>query len=71
MDTAAWNLALVLLFVLVGGYFAAAEIALVSLRDSQVRRLAERSRRGKRVAQLREDERAAREYLARHREERT
>ena len=55
MDTAAWNLALVLLFVLVGGYFAAAEIALVSLRDSQVRRLAERSRRGKRVAQLRED----------------
>src|SRR5690606_31415845 len=35
--------------------FAAAEIALVSLRDSQVRRLAERSRRGKRVAQLRED----------------
>ncbi|MER6988547.1 hemolysin family protein [Saccharopolyspora hirsuta] len=55
MDGIVWNLALVLLFVLVGGYFAAAEIALVSLRDSQVRRLAEHDKRGARVAKLRAD----------------
>ncbi|MEV0700332.1 hemolysin family protein [Saccharopolyspora sp. NPDC050389] len=55
MDGVVWNLALVLLFVLFGGYFAAAEIALVSLRESQVRKLAERDRRGVRVAKLRAD----------------
>ncbi|GAA0520478.1 hemolysin family protein [Saccharopolyspora thermophila] len=55
MDGVAWNLALVLLFVLLGGYFAAAEIALVSLRESQVRKLADRDRRGARVARLRAD----------------
>ncbi|TDD51139.1 hemolysin family protein [Saccharopolyspora elongata] len=55
MDGVVWNLALVLLFVLFGGYFAAAEIALVSLRESQVRKLAERDRRGARVAKLRAD----------------
>ncbi|WP_214367663.1 hemolysin family protein [Pseudonocardia sp. H11422] len=49
------NAFLVLLFVLVGGYFAASEIALVSLRDAQVRRLAERGKRGRAVARLRED----------------
>lgn len=55
MDGVAWNIALVLLFVLLGGYFAAAEIALVSLRESQVRKLAEHDRRGARVAKLRAD----------------
>ncbi|PKW19369.1 hemolysin family protein [Saccharopolyspora spinosa] len=55
MDGVAWNIALVLVFVLLGGYFAAAEIALVSLRESQVRKLAERDRRGARVAKLRAD----------------
>lgn len=55
MDGLAWNLALVLVFVLVGGFFAAAEIALVSLRQSQVHRLAERGRGGARVARLRSD----------------
>jgi putative hemolysin len=49
------NSALVLLFVLIGAFFAAAEIALVSLRESQVRKLAERGRRGARVAKLSED----------------
>jgi putative hemolysin len=49
------NAALVLVFVLVGAFFAAAEIALVSLRESQVRKLAERGRRGARVARLAED----------------
>ena len=46
---------LVLLFVLIGGYFSASEFALVSLREGQVRRLTERGRRGKAVARLRED----------------
>jgi putative hemolysin len=49
------SLGLVLLFVLVGGVFAAAEISLVSLRDSQVRGLAERGRRGRAVADLNQD----------------
>jgi putative hemolysin len=55
VDGVPLSLALVLLFVLVGGYFAASELALVSLRDSQVERMAAASRRGKRVARLRED----------------
>ena len=36
------NIGLVVVFVLIGGLFAAAEIALVSLRDSQARALASR-----------------------------
>src|ERR1700712_2460753 len=43
---------LVLVFVLLGGCFAAAEIALVSLRESQVRALRERGLRGERLAKL-------------------
>lgn len=46
------NIAVVLVFVLIGGFFAAAEMALVSLRESQVRRMADESRRGRIVAQL-------------------
>ena len=46
------NLALVVLFVLIGGFFAAAELALVSLRESQVERLADRGRRGRVLAHL-------------------
>jgi len=42
----------VLAFVLLGGFFAAAELALVSLRDMQVQRLSERGRRGRRLAAL-------------------
>jgi putative hemolysin len=49
------SLALVLLLVLIGGFFAAAELALVSLRDAQVDRLAGSGRRGARVARLRAD----------------
>jgi putative hemolysin len=55
MDSVALNIGLVLFFVLAGGYFAGAEIALVSLREGQVRRLADRGRRGVRVARLRAD----------------
>ncbi|MEV4114543.1 hemolysin family protein [Nonomuraea sp. NPDC049695] len=54
-DTVAANIALVLLFILIGGFFAAAEIAMVSLRDSQVRKLSQRGRRGERVAKLARD----------------
>jgi putative hemolysin len=50
------NLGVVLVFTLVGGFFAAAEIALVSLRESQVQRIVtERGKRGKRLADLVED----------------
>ncbi len=49
------NIGLVVAFVLIGGVFAAAEIALVSLRDSQARGLASRGKRGKIVAELNED----------------
>src|SRR5215218_5488473 len=49
------NLGLVLLFVVVGGVFAATEIALVSLRESQLVRLEQRSARGVRVAAVARD----------------
>jgi putative hemolysin len=49
------NIVLVLIFVLIGGFFAAAEMAMVSLRESQVRRLAGEGRRGSRVAKLARD----------------
>ena len=54
MDT--WiAFALVVVFVLVGGVFAAAEIALVSLRESQLQQLERRGSRGARVAALGRD----------------
>ena len=46
------NATLVLLFVLVGGVFAATEIALVSLREGQIRHLQRRGSRGARTAAL-------------------
>jgi putative hemolysin len=49
------DILVVIVFVLVGGVFAAAEIALVSLRESQVRNLAARGRRGQTVARLNAD----------------
>ncbi|MCR6031887.1 DUF21 domain-containing protein [Nocardioides sp. zg-579] len=56
MDTQTFvNLGLVVLFVLVGGVFAATEIALVSLRDSQVARMERESARGARVAAIARD----------------
>src|SRR4051795_11160783 len=48
------NIGLVVVFVLVGSMFAAAEIALVSLRESQVRALSTRGKRGAAVARLAE-----------------
>lgn len=51
MDTQTFlNMGLVLLFVLLGGVFAATEIALVSLRESQLSAIERQGTRGARVA---------------------
>ena len=56
MDQGTWvNVALVLVFVLVGGVFAGTEIALVSLRESQLSRLEAKDKRGARVAAVARD----------------
>ncbi|TCI96932.1 hemolysin family protein [Aeromicrobium sp. IC_218] len=56
MDQQTWlNAALVLVFVLVGGVFAATELALVSLRESQLNRLESESARGAKVAKVARD----------------
>jgi putative hemolysin len=46
------NIGIVLIFVCIGGFFAAAEMSLVSLRESQVKQLAERGSRGRAVRRL-------------------
>ena len=55
MTSTLLSIGLVLLFIVIGGFFAAAEIALVSLREAQVRSIAQRGRRGQRVARLHSD----------------
>lgn len=55
MNTVVASAGIVLFFVLAGGFFAAGEIALVSLREGQVRNLAERGRRGRHVQRLHAD----------------
>jgi putative hemolysin len=50
-----WDIVVVLLIVLVNGVFAGAEMALVSLREGQIRALAHRGRRGQRAANLAQD----------------
>jgi putative hemolysin len=47
-----WDVVVVLVIVLVGGFFSGAEMALVSLREGQVRSLAQRGKRGQRAARL-------------------
>jgi putative hemolysin len=54
MSTVLLNILLILFFIGVGGIFAAAEMALVSLRESQVRQLAHRGKRGQTIARLTE-----------------
>jgi len=49
------DIAIVAALILTASLFVAAEIALISLRDSQVRQLASRGKRGARVAQLAEN----------------
>jgi len=46
---------IVLIIVSIGGFFAAAEMALVSLREGQVRELAKRGKRGHKAARLAND----------------
>lgn len=49
------NIGLILLFIVIGGVFAAAEMALVSLRQSQIDRLSHKGKRGLRVSRLAQD----------------
>ncbi len=46
---------IVLVIACIGGFFAASEMALVSLREGQVRALAKRGKRGQRAARLAQD----------------
>ena len=55
MSEVGWDIVIVLLIVLVNGLFAGAEMALVSLREGQIRALAQRGRRGQRAAKLAQD----------------
>jgi putative hemolysin len=55
MSTVLLNILLILFFILIGGIFAAAEMALVSLRESQIRQLAHRGKRGQTIARLTEN----------------
>jgi putative hemolysin len=55
MKTVVFEVVLVLVFILISGYFVIAEISLVSLRDSQVKALEGRGRRGRAVASLNSD----------------
>jgi putative hemolysin len=50
-----WDVIIVLLIVLVGGFFAGAEMSLVSLREGQVHSLAQKGKRGQRAARLAQD----------------
>lgn len=52
MGDLVWNIALVFAFVLIGGVFAATEMALVTLRESQINAISLRGRRGAKVAAL-------------------
>ncbi|MDR1078178.1 MAG: CNNM domain-containing protein, partial [Propionibacteriaceae bacterium] len=46
------NIALIALFILIGAVFSAAEMALISLREGQVKQLSSRGARGRKVADL-------------------
>src|SRR5262249_12018588 len=50
-----WDVVVVLVIILVGGFFSGAEMALVSLREGQVRQLEPRGKRGQRAARLASD----------------
>jgi putative hemolysin len=52
MSSSVGDIALIAVFIVVGGVFAAAEMALVSLRESQIRQLSGRGQRGRTVATL-------------------
>ncbi|MBM9432715.1 hemolysin family protein [Flaviflexus equikiangi] len=50
-----FNIAMVFVFVIIGGIFAASEMALVSLREGQLRRMERESKAGRKVAALARD----------------
>ena len=52
IGTLAIDILVVLFFILLGGIFVAAEIALISLREGQIKTLASRGKRGARAAYL-------------------
>jgi putative hemolysin len=54
MTSTLQDMGLILVFILIGGVFAAAEMSLVSLRESQLKQLALRGKRGAKVAELAE-----------------
>jgi magnesium and cobalt exporter, CNNM family len=49
------DIIVVLIIVCIGGFFSASEMALVSLREGQIRSLAKRGKRGQRTARLASD----------------
>jgi magnesium and cobalt exporter, CNNM family len=55
VNAVGWDILIVLVIILIGGFFAGAEMALVSLRDGQVRSLSKRGKRGQRAARLAQD----------------
>ena len=55
MNQVGWDIVVVLAIVLIGGFFAGAEMALVSLREGQVRSIRQRGKRGQRAAKLAQD----------------
>ncbi|HEY6294774.1 MAG TPA: hemolysin family protein [Streptosporangiaceae bacterium] len=55
MSKVVLDVIVVLVIVSIGGFFSASEMALVSLREGQVRTLAKRGRRGQRAARLAQD----------------
>jgi putative hemolysin len=55
MSKVVLQIIVVLIIICVGGFFAASEMALVSLREGQVRALGKRGRRGQKAARLAQD----------------
>src|ERR1700730_1871107 len=55
MSRVVLDIIVVLIIICVGGFFAASEMALVSLREGQVRALSKRGRRGQKAARLAQD----------------
>jgi putative hemolysin len=55
MSTVVIQIIVVLVIICIGGFFAASEMALVSLREGQIRALGKRGRRGQKTARLAQD----------------
>jgi putative hemolysin len=52
MSKVVLDVLVVLVIICIGGFFASSEMALVSLREGQVRALAKRGKRGQKAARL-------------------